>query len=372
MESLQSIGVELTTWVASTTRTDGRHAFTSLGKKAFADDRGKHGLLASASRLDEDSLGPALRAALGESSGGGRLAWQVCLPETLMHEEDARFASLLPEWDARRGRMVVSYDEPVMQMEWLAGKTPLVSGRCETEIRVGRKTLVPEGEWISTCEYTDDDVHYLEWEQPHNGGYVLQRQLMLVREDRCCYFADAVLQTGVTATRESESPPNVEYQLRLPLADQIEVRPEEETNELLLAGSRAEALVLPLAAPEWRTARSAMRIEGTEDQHLLVTASGSAGLYVPLWVDLNRGRIHRERTWRCLTVAEQLSIVPPQRACAFRIQIGKRQWVLYRSLSDSVPRTFFGKHMIADFYSARFDSDQQNYEDLITVEDQPS
>jgi hypothetical protein len=69
-----------------------------------------------------------------------------------------------------------------------------------------------------------------------------------------------------------------------------------------------------------------------------------------------------------LTVGESLHEVPDRHATAHRIQLGRWQWIVYRSLMPSGPRTFFGKQMIADFYCARFDADSQTYEDLITVE----
>jgi hypothetical protein len=70
-----------------------------------------------------------------------------------------------------------------------------------------------------------------------------------------------------------------------------------------------------------------------------------------------------------LTVAQQLRIVAPQIAAAYRIQVGSSQWVLYRSMSEPAVRTFFGRQLISDFYCARFDRDEQTYEDLITVEE---
>jgi hypothetical protein len=51
--------------------------------------------------------------------------------------------------------------------------------------------------------------------------------------------------------------------------------------------------------------------------------------------------------------------------------------LLYRALPEleptrPMPHTVFGKHLLADFYCARFDAEEQSYEELITVEDDPS
>ena len=114
------------------------------------------------------------------------------------------------------------------------------------------------------------------------------------------------------------------------------------------------------------------QLQVTDDRHLLLTSTGQGQLYVPLWIDLSRNRFRLNRTWRQLTVGEQLKLVPASTAAAYRVQVGRSQWIVYRSMAESGPRTFFGKQIIADFYCARFDAKKQSYEDLITVEDNPS
>lgn len=389
-KAIDEIGIELTTWVAAMTRPGGVQAFSDLGRRAIEDDNGKQGLLIQAAELDKSTLLPAMTAALGTSRTKGRLAWQVGLPEAMMHDEDARVACMLPEWDVRRGRVVMDYGGQQTRLELTAGKSVLISGSCETGLLINGQEIDPVGDWVATCEYTDDDVHYLELEQPHQGGYVLQRQVMVLREDRGFFFADAVVEGHVHLSQRNDptetsggnhdkvdaSPlPVIEYQLRIPLADPITAEPEPETSELFLSDHRQRAMVLPLSANEWRQAaatRQTARVEATADRHLLLSSRGHGQLYVPMWIDMSRNRFAMKRTWRQLTVAEQMKLLPPRDAVAFRVQVGKRQWILYRSMSAPAPRTFLGKHMIADFYCARFDAKEESYEDLITVEDNAS
>ncbi|WP_145390736.1 hypothetical protein [Stieleria neptunia] len=389
-KAIDEIAIELATWVAALTGRGGVQAFSGLSERDVQDDLGKHGLLACAAELDPETLQPAMKAALGTGQTKGRLAWQVSLPEAMLHDEEAKVACLLPEWDVRRGRTVVEYADRQARLEWTAGKSTLVSGRCETTLAIDGQPLEPLGDWVSTCEYTDDDVHYLEMEQLHEAGYVLQRQFMVLREDRCCFFADAVVrgqfhtelqraadarhdrQQGANSDPTSASLPLIDYQIRFPLADGIGVEPEAETTELFLGDHRRRALVLPLSAPEWKNSPSPTRLRATEDRHLLLASQGHGQLFVPLWVDVSRDRFSMKRTWRQLTVAEQLDLIPSRLAAAYRIQMGKSQWILYRSMAPSGPRTFMGKQMIADFYCARFDAKEESYEDLITVEDNPS
>lgn len=391
-KAIDEVGVELTAWVAAMARNDGSSAFSiaraAKSKQAsHGDDLGPSGLLSHAAKLDRETLEPAIKAALGKTKTKGRLAWQANLPESMLHDEDAKVVCMLPEWDVRRGRTIIDYREPTTALELTAGKSVLISGRCETSIVIGERPIEPVGDWVATCEYTDDDVHYIELEQPHSDGYVLQRQVMVVREDRCFFFADAVVQSqfalppvldstalGVNA----DSSPLIQYQIRFPLGDSTQANLEAETNDLFLEAcgrdqGRRHALVMPLSAAEWRNSPQmnlpAATLQATEDNHLLLTSKGRGQLYAPLWIDLSRQRFLMNRTWRQLTVGEKLKSLPPQTAVAFRVQVGKSQWILYRSMAPPAPRTFLGRHMIADFYCARLNAKERSYEDLITVED---
>ena len=191
--------LELTTWTAALTRRDGAPILSELTAKEVRDDLSKNGLLHTAAAIDPESVEPAMLAALGKTNSGGRLAWQVGLPEAMLHDEDAKVACLLPEWDVRRGRLVVRYHDSDVSIEWAAGKLALLQGNVETQIEVDQKPIHATGDWTATCEYSDDDVHYLEIEQPWSHGYVLQRQLMVVRDDRCGMFCDSLVKAIQTS-----------------------------------------------------------------------------------------------------------------------------------------------------------------------------
>ena len=175
---------------------------------------------------------------------------------------------------------MIEYGGRQTRLELTAGKSSLVSGRCESEIVIDGQKKDPRGDWVATCEYSDDDVHYLELEQPHDGGFVLQRQIMVIREDCCCFFADAVVRgqspsSGPVGPSDASQLPKIEYQIRLPLADSVRAEFEERTTELSLCDDRRRAIVLPLSAGEWKNSNSPARMQVTGDQHLLVTSVGS-------------------------------------------------------------------------------------------------
>lgn len=359
------VAQSLATWVAAMTTTSGASAMSGASRQDVVDDLPPHGLLARASELDPETLRPATSAALGKSQSGGRLAWEVCLPDAFHHHEEAKVAVMFPDWDVRRGRIHLDYGGQDNRLELLAGRAAVISGRCETMIEFDGATQQPCGPWTASCEYTDDDVHYLELEQPWTGGIFLQRQWMIVRDDRCVLFADSIVPKDSASSRPSAS---IRYDCRLPLAAAIGVDPEPETRDLFLSNVKRRGLVMPLSAGEWRAGASLVTLNATDDGHLHLSARGAHRLSVPLWFDFQQRRFKRKRTWRQLTVADDLRIVEPSEAVGYRVQAGSQQWMVYRSLGESACRSVLGKHLVADFFCARFDPSDGSFEELVTVD----
>jgi hypothetical protein len=78
-------------------------------------------------------------------------------------------------------------------------------------------------------------------------------------------------------------------------------------------------------------------------------------LFVPIWIDLKRKRMEKPLTWRRLTVVEERQIQRADRAVGYRVQIGGKQWLFYRSLAPRANRTVLGKNLCTEFLVARFD-----------------
>jgi hypothetical protein len=91
-------------------------------------------------------------------------------------------------------------------------------------------------------------------------------------------------------------------------------------------------------------------------------------LYSPLVMSLKKRHQSMEYTWRQLTVAESMNIQTVDVAAAFRFQIGKEQWMIYRSLAKTCRRTAMGLHFNVEFYAGRFDGDEGEYESLVEVD----
>ena len=366
-KSDRSLQATMAEWVAALTHPLGT-ALSPASVEAMWADHADFGLIATLQNEYPEMLDAGFSAACGESPVGGRLVWEVGLPETWHHDRNAKLAVGFAEWDVRQGRFHLDYSSEFPELELFAGRRRLFSGRVQVRLELDGVERQPCGEWSEVCEHSDDDVHYLEIEQLWSGGIVLQRQIMLVRDDRCVLFADSVIPGDPIDVSTSK----IDYWCNLPLGQSIIWSPETETREGFLVDGKRRALVVPLAAGEWSTGPTDSTLGETSDRHLQLSVSGYKTLYAPLWFDLQKRRFTRPRTWRQLTVGDQLNLVPRHEATAYRFQAGSEQWMVYRSLGERRCRTALGKHLVADFYGSRFYASDGSHEELVTVDDKCS
>src|SRR5205814_1511571 len=88
---------------------------------------------------------------------------------------------------------------------------------------------------------------------------------------------------------------------------------------------------------------------GEEGCLTLQQAALGRNLYAPLWIDLDPRRASRPLTWRRLTIGENFAVVPRDIAAAFRIQVGREQWFVYRSLAKRGNRSLLGYNTLHAF-----------------------
>ncbi|MEZ6113695.1 MAG: hypothetical protein R3C99_22190 [Pirellulaceae bacterium] len=269
-------------------------------------------------------------------------------PEPSIYSGWAEVAVMRSGWKRPDEYFATTFNGPELHGELSVGKARLLAGQWETRLRVDDKPLSIDSEWGELCWHSDDDVDYLEIQQDWSHGWKLQRQILLARQDRFVLLADAVV---------GEAVGKIEYEVTLPLVDGIEFQPGEETTDGELHGQRVLATVLPLALSEWRCDSSRGTL--TQQGRGLTLSQSIYGqrLYAPLFVDLVSRRAVRERTWRQLTVAERLRIQPPDVAVGYRVQIGREQWLFYRSLAPAGNRTVLGHNLSNEFLAAQFDGD---------------
>ena len=152
-------------------------------------------------------------------------------------------------------QLVVAYGGDRLQAELQAGGTTLWSGGWNPTLTLDGRRAEFSSPWREVCWVSDDDGDYLELEVHLAGGWTVQRQMLLAREDRFLYLADALV-----GPREAA----VDYRLTLPLAGYTSFQPADATREGYLVGDGPEALVLPLALPEWRTAAAAGALQAVD------------------------------------------------------------------------------------------------------------
>ncbi len=273
--------------------------------------------------------------------------------------EWAQSAILRSSWKPKSSVVAIDFSNSQCRIE-LAAKDRLLSGILQLEVRDdGEPVALGKSGFDLVCELDDDEVSYVELELQHNGIQIF-RQLMLSKKDRFLFFADSVSKKGAG---------ELDYRLKLPLAVGVDVIRENGTREMYLnrKGKGIRSLVLPISLPEW----SAERCRGlflpevsVDNGSKLLNAEKSiqlppegGALYSPLFFDLDPERSRQKRTWRSLTVAEQLNIVRPEVASAYRVQIAEQQWVFYRALQSIGNRTFMGQNFNGDFYAGRFFKD---------------
>lgn len=273
-----------------------------------------------------------------------RLRWPA------VNHERLGLAVLRGGWDRRSPKLAVRYVGAGFEAELEVGGETLFAGDWLPRVSRGGQGLVPAGDWHCSCWVSDADGEYFEAELPLSDGARLQRQIMLAREDECLFVADAVL----CAQDASDPPRELEYSWFTPLTEGVRFEPAAETCEGLLVGRKPRAVVMPLALPEWRVEKRFGALATVPRGLELRQSTRGFRLFAPLFFDLAEHRLEQDRTWRQLTVGRDLTPVPRDEAVAFRVQIGKRQWAAYRSLTHVFGRSYLGQHTFYEFVLGRF------------------
>ena len=247
---------------------------------------------------------------------------------------------------------------------------PILFGLWTFDVRLGKKTLMPDGKWSKICEHTERGCDYIEIELPLTGDYRLQRSLLVNHKDKVLLLIDAVL-----ADDEQDTSGLLSYCAEFYVSPKLRAKTFADATEIEFRptgrGTAPVFRALPLALPEWKTVKPTGLVSGTltETEGTLVLRQESTGksLFVPLFFDLDAERLGKRYTWRQLSVGENLRRVPEDEAVGYRIQLGEDQFLLYRSLTPIANRTVLGHNLMDDFCFARFDP-ETGVDPLIAVE----
>jgi hypothetical protein len=337
------------------TRADGSHALSHGSAGARCDD-----LIQTVLELagNKDDWAIAALALPGGKRKAAARARKQKLPKSSCHTPWGETGVLRAGWDRDDSRLLAVYAGDKVRLELESAGNVLLSGAWGLDVRRNGRPLLPTSEWSEVCWVSDKDVDYLELEIELADGLTVERHMALARQDDFLFLADAVL---------GSEPGTLEYRGRLPLATGISLDLGKETREGFLKGKRRAASVMPLALPEWRIdPRVGSMHAGGGSLELCQSAAGKS-LFAPLFLDLRARRTGRPLTWRQLTVAESLENQPPDVAVGYRVQVGRRQWLVYRSLAPKGNRTLLGHNLSTDFLVARFRRDGE-VETLLEIE----
>jgi hypothetical protein len=264
------------------------------------------------------------------------------LPRPSTFAEKSCLALLRSDWGPSPATVAIDFSGVGMRVAGATDGRMLFEGVWTASSRRDGQLLKPAGEWDAVCWFTDKDVDYVEFQLDLEGGARLERQVLLARKDGFLLLADH-LQADATAA--------LEHAWQLPLGDGLAWCGEAETRDARLADGNGDvARLLPLALPEWRVDPRMGELTQHEGALRLAQHTTARAIACPVFIDLRRRRVARPCTWRQLTVAEGLQIQPPDVAVGYRVQCGKKQWLIYRS------------------QAARFLSPSGDVEQLIMVE----
>ncbi|MBA4020165.1 MAG: hypothetical protein C0483_23635 [Pirellula sp.] len=353
-----------------TTRSDGLPAWTNDVDADAAATRNavtRHAqslrdLLATAVAAEPGraaELRKLLKLALGRNGRTTTEKQGKPIPAAAYHSEAGRLSLLRADWSPGAAELAVDWSRPELRWEFRVGQTQFFAGCTLPDVRLNGKTVAVRGSWEEVCWESNVDVDYLELEIALESGARLQRQFILSRRDGLLYIADAVLLAD---------PADVETVLRIPTAQNVALQPAAETREVMLFVGKQQVLLVPPLLPEWRSEKRVGELTSDgKELRLAQSSRQAAALYVPLVVVYDRKRARGECTWRRLTVGENLTLVSQDQACGFRVQIGRENWLAYRSLTDRANRTLLGVNLQTNFLLARFTKEGES-EPLVEID----
>jgi hypothetical protein len=335
------------------TRSDGRAIFSS-----DASDCWPSGLI----RTALDFTGEPQTRAMADRVLGDRslllTAAGLELPAPSVTSDKSQTVVLRRDWSQKSTQFVLSHAHQGVYCELNSNGQTLWTGPWELSVSMDERPLYAVSDWEQVCWMSDADGDYVELQIHLDDNHIVQRHIYLARADNFLILADAFLGRRRGA---------IEYRSSLPLGPGISFVPESATWEGAVCGRHRLARVLPLALPEWRTGIQRGSLRQVEQNLQWRQFRAGQRLFVPLFWDLEPRRLARPVTWRQLTVAERLVVQDADAAVGFRVQVGERHWLLYRSLGTRGNRTVLGQNFSTEFVLARFNKDAEA-EKLIETE----
>lgn len=318
--------------------SDGRFALSHVqmaDPRAFAEELLRTSDWSEASAAIKSLLTPAKSNGKAEPSGKNgaatrRSTGELCIAPVSQSDE-AAWAIMRTNWGARADRCTVTYDQPQQILELTVQGQRVLEGEWLSEVTSADKTTSLRGDWTCVCWQTDDDADYVELQLILDGVLLAERQVLLSRTRQFCFIAETLSKIEFD---------QFQYRTRLPLVKEVTAKTSSTTREVQLTAGGVPIRVFPVALPDQHVHSTPGKFGA--DLTFNTTASGAAW-YNPVLIDWSPARRSATAIWKSLTVAEEQKIVRPDVAAGHRIKVGNHQWLIYRSLKETIePRSVLG------------------------------
>jgi len=277
-------------------------------------------------------------------------------------------AALRSGWTADALRVFVDAGGPALRLEVATGDRFLLDGAWDCEILLDGRGLAFTGSWELTAHEAEEAATFLECARPLQEGLRLERQIILLHDDRCLLLADAVVPDSGERPLDPPMPRSLRYRGSLRVGAGLDLSQPPETVEIVVGesrpGKRADRplmVALPLGIGEWKGADPAGRFNAAvaaDGARLEVSQqSDVARMLAAIWLDCDGTRASGAVTWRQLTVADTRQNLPRHRACGYRVRAGLAQWLVYRALDVARNRTVLGCNVSAELLVGRIRKD---------------
>lgn len=258
----------------------------------------------------------------------------------------ARVACMRSDWSPHSDTLIVAHHatEPMIDLAVLGDV--LLSGAWDLSVSINGKPVELDDDWDCNCWYSDEDADYLELNQTLDNGVMIDRQLMLSRENHFAVFADCI--SGAKDAR-------IEYASRLPLVKNAAAKQSKLSRECTLKVEGTRVRAFPLALPDDRVIGTPGQF-GVSDGRLELKQVAIGGLYAPVVLDWDPKLSNKGADWRTLTVSHDGKMLKTDMAAGHRLRIGEQQVFFYRRIDESEePHSVLGHHTMSETVIGMFD-----------------
>jgi hypothetical protein len=269
------------------------------------------------------------------------------LPQPSLNSDWAAITVMANGWTQCAARVAIAYTRDPLAFELSVDGEPLFAGDWTFNTICNSQPVHATGEWEQLCWETGKRFDLLELGLTLSAGLRLERQILFGREDRVLYLADIILS-------DDGLPRRLQHSTVLPLASTAQWNAESDTRDGVIHANKVRAAVMPLALREWRADPRSGSLTAVDNRLVLSQEANGRAICCPIFIDLESKRSKKERTWRQLTIGENMEIMAPDVAAGFRAQSGDDQWLVYRSLGPAGNRTLLGHNVAGEFCAGSF------------------